>query len=70
MLADKVERAPRDLTHVGLDEEWEVTFWCAKLSVTPAELRACVLEVGPSAADVEERLRKAGRVAFRMGGED
>ena len=70
MLADKVERVPDDPDRVGLNEEWEVSFWCARFSVTPDELRGCVLEVGPCTADVEKRLREAGRAAFRMGGED
>ena len=70
MLANKVERAPTDLNRVGLDEEWELSFWCARFSVTPNELRACVLEAGPRTADVEKRLREAGHTAFRMGGED
>ena len=70
MLADKAERAPDDLTRVGFDDEWEVRFWCVKFSVTPEELRACVLEVGSRAEDVEKQLRKAGRKSFSMGGED
>ena len=70
MLANKVERAPQDLTRVGLDSEGEVRFWCARFAVTPDELRACVLEVGPRTADIETRLRQAGCESFSMGGED
>ena len=70
MLASKAERVPDDLTRVGLDEEWEVRFWCARFTVTPDELRACVLEVGPRTQDIEEQLRKARRESFSKGGED
>ena len=70
MLATKAERAPDDQTRVGLDEAWEVRFWCAKFNVTPRELRACVLEVGPRTQDIEARLRKARRESFSKGGED
>ncbi len=70
MLADKAERAPNNLTWIRLDDESEVRFWCVNFSVTPDELRACVLEVGPRAEDVEKQLRKAGRKSFSMGGED
>ena len=70
MLVNKVERIPEDLSRIGLDDEWEVHFWCARFSVTPDELRACVLEVGPRTQDVEARLRQAARESFAMGGED
>ena len=70
MLVNKVEARPADLARVGLDEEWEVRFWCARFGVAPDELRACVLEVGPRTEDVESQLRKAHRAVFSMGGED
>ena len=70
MLANKTMRTPVDLTRVGVDEEWQVRFWCARFSVTPDELRACVLEVGQRTEDVEKRLRHAARESFKMGGED
>jgi hypothetical protein len=61
---------PEDATRIGLDTEWEVSFWCAHFSVTPVELRMCVEQVGPRTEDVEARLRDAARQSFRMGGED
>ena len=70
MLANKVERVPDDLIHVRLDDEFEVRYWCAKFSVTPEELRACVFQIGTKAEDVKKQLRNAGREAFKMGGED
>jgi hypothetical protein len=70
MLVDKNDRAPRDLTRVGVEEDWEVRYWCARFSVSAEELRACVLEVGPRTEDVERRLKEAGRKAFSNTGED
>lgn len=70
MLADKTERTPDDLTRVNLSQEWEVRYWCARLSVSAEELRACIMVVGPLVNDVEKRLKEAGRVSFKLGGED
>ena len=70
MATTRIERTPDDVDRVGLDEDWEVSFWSARFSVTPDELRACVAKVGPRTEDVEARLRDAARQSFRMGGED
>ena len=70
MLVDKDDRHPHDLSRVGLDEAWEVRYWCARFSVDEEQLRACVLEVGPDVDDVEARLKEAGRAAFQKMGED
>jgi hypothetical protein len=70
VLVDKEERAPQDLTRVGLDEEWEVRYWCAHFDSTEEELRACVLEVGPRVPDIEQRLRGLAKKVFKNTGED
>ena len=70
MLAANTERTPDDPTKVNLNQEWEVRHWCARLSVNVEELRACVTAVGPLVNDVERRLKEAGRVSFKHGGED
>ena len=70
MLVDKKERAPADTSLVNLGEEWEVHYWCERFSVGEDDLRACVMEVGPRAADVESRLRVAARKSFWNDGED
>jgi hypothetical protein len=70
VLVDKDQRTPQDLTTVGLEEEWELRYWCSRYGVTDAELRACVMEVGPRTADVEERLRGQGKKIFSNTGED
>lgn len=69
MLVDK-ERTPSDLTRVGLAEEWEIRYWCARFNVGVDELRVCVMEVGPRVEDVERRLKEAARKAFDKTGED
>jgi hypothetical protein len=69
MMADK-GRIPSDLTRVGLNEEWEVRYWCARFGVGVDELRVCVTEVGPHVDDVERRLKEAARKAFEKMGED
>ena len=70
VLADKADRVPQDLTRIGLEEEWEVRYWCERFSVGEDDHRACVMEVGPRAADVESRLRVAARKSFWNDGED
>ena len=70
MLMNKVDRTPENTARIGLDQEWEVGFWCARFSVTPETLRAAVAEVGPSTSEVERHLREAARKSFGMGGED
>jgi hypothetical protein len=70
MLVDKTLRAPEDLTRVGLENDWEIQYWCARFDIGAEQLRACVAEVGPRVEDVESRLRQAGRAAFKNTGED
>jgi hypothetical protein len=70
MLVDKNQRSPQDLSNVGLDEEWEISYWCNRYGVTEAELRACVMQVGPRTPDVETRLRQMGKEIFKNTGED
>jgi hypothetical protein len=70
MLLDSDMRIPEDTTEVGLDEHWEVRYWCGRYSVTEQELRACVLEVGPRSEDVERKLQRAKKVVLKNTGED
>ena len=70
MLVDKDQRQPEDLSRIGLEEEWEVRYWCSRYSVTDEELRACVVEVGPRSVDVEAKLRAMGKKIFSKMGED
>jgi hypothetical protein len=70
MLLDSDMRIPDDTTRVGLEHDWEVRYWCARYSVTEQELRACVMEVGPRAEDVELKLKRAKPIVFKNMGED
>jgi len=71
MLVDKSDRKPHDLTRVGLDEQWEVEYWCSRFSVGEDELRACVLKVGPDVEQVTQHLtREDTKQIFRNTGED
>ena len=69
MLVDK-DRSPADLTRINLAEEWEIQWWCTKYGCTEVGLRRAVDEVGPSAVDVERKLKEAGRAALKNTGED
>lgn len=70
MLVQPSGRAPQDLTRVGLNEEWEVEYWCTRFQTTGDELRACVARVGPSVQDIERDLKRAAKAAFTNTGED
>jgi hypothetical protein len=47
----------QDRTRISLSEDYEVRYWCEKLSVTADELRAAVKRVGNSAKAVENEIR-------------
>jgi len=70
MLVDKNDRAPHDLTQVGLNEDWEVRYWCQRFDASEQELRACVIKAGPRLEDVERALGRAAKKAFKNTGED
>ena len=58
MLVDKEDRKPHDMTRVGLDEQWEVDYWCNRFNVGEDELRTCVLQVGPDVDRVTQHLTR------------
>ena len=70
MLVQPTGRAPNDLTRVGLNEEWEVQYWCTSFETKADELRACVARVGPRVQDIERDLGRAAKAAFKNTGED
>ena len=70
MVITRDETTLRNPDHVDVETSVEVDFWCSRFEVTPDALRACVAEVGPSAEEVEARLKQAGRESFHLGGED
>ena len=72
VLVDHTGRVPHDLSTVGLNEDWEVQYWCSHYGVGDDVLRSCVAEVGPRTVDIERRLREtgAGKAIFGNMGED
>jgi hypothetical protein len=72
MLTHTTGLVPPDATRVGLEEEWEVSYWCTRYGLSDQELRSCVAEVGPRTEDVEAYLRRTGRgkQIFSNTGED
>ena len=72
VLVDHNARTPQDPNRIGLEEEWEVTYWCSRYGVSGEELRACVAKVGPRTTDVEQYLRQSGggKAIFSNTGED
>ena len=69
MLVDK-NRTPSDTSRVNLREEWEVQWWCSRLSCTEVALRTTVDKVGPSAESVERELKEAAKLAYKNTGEE
>jgi len=55
---DPVKRSPVDETRIGLQEAWEITYWCVKFGCTETQLRDAVGAVGVSATRVEEYLKR------------
>lgn len=56
---DKLKkRASQDRLRINVNESWEVDYWCKRLGVTPARLRALVKKVGVMAKDVRRELGK------------
>ena len=55
---DRRKRGPQDRMRVNVNEPWEVDYWCERLAVTPARLRAAVKAAGPMARDVRRQLGK------------
>ena len=67
---DLTNRGPTDRDRINMNEDWEVRYWCSRYGATHEELVACVAEVGPRTADVEQRLRAMGKKIFSNTGED
>ena len=49
---------PGDRSRINLRDEFEVAYWCRKLSCTRAELFAATREVGSIAGDVRRKLTR------------
>jgi hypothetical protein len=50
------KRQPEDSKRINLTEAWELNYWCEKLNVTQAQLKAAVKATGPSVSAVRKHL--------------
>jgi hypothetical protein len=55
---EPTKRVPEDEYRISLHEDWEATYWCAKLGCTEEKLLEAISYVGLSAARVEEYLKR------------
>jgi hypothetical protein len=47
------ERSVRELSRVGIKQDWELRNWSREFGVTPQELKAAIAVVGVRVADVQ-----------------
>jgi hypothetical protein len=57
MADSKSKRGKADRARIALNQPHEVRYWCQKLKVTPAKLKAAVKAVGNSSAKVESYIK-------------
>jgi hypothetical protein len=55
-MTDPHKHAPADLTHIDIDHDDAVRYWCREFRVTPDALRSAVDKVGPMTDDVRAEL--------------
>jgi hypothetical protein len=54
---DKSKRGGQDRTRINVREDYELSYWSEKLSVTQDELKAAVEAVGDRVDSVEQHLK-------------
>lgn len=59
-----------DRSRINIDHSYELQWWSAELSVSPAMLCELVAERGPNPAEIRKHLADAARISFKGGGED
>jgi Protein of unknown function (DUF3606) len=47
-----------DDSRINIEQDYEVSYWCEKLDVSPDQLRSAVAKVGPLVKDVREQLKR------------
>lgn len=56
-MADDAKRPGRlDDSRINIEQEYEVRYWCEKLSTSPDQLKSAVAKVGPIVKHVREHL--------------
>lgn len=59
-MADNLkDRGPPDRSRINVHEDWDLVYWTKEFGVSPAQLKAAVDKVGPSAQRVAEHFAKA-----------
>jgi hypothetical protein len=58
MADDRTKRGPADRQRISLSEDYEVTYWTQKWSVSREQLAEAVRRVGPMSAAVAKELKK------------
>ena len=61
MAEDLKTRGPTDLTRVDTTETQDVAYWCEEWGCTEDELKAAIVAVGDTAADVMAHLTAQGQ---------
>jgi len=57
MSDDKTKVGGQDRTRINVNEDYEVTHWSKRFSVSKEELKRAVAKVGDRAEDVEKELK-------------
>jgi hypothetical protein len=53
MADDKGEKSGLDRSHIDVNDEYEVRYWCEMFGVAPDDLRRAVGQVGSSVVEVK-----------------
>ena len=56
MAHDSKRTGRLDDSRINIEQEYEVRYWCEKLSTSPEQLRGAVAKVGPVVKHVREHL--------------
>jgi hypothetical protein len=59
MADDRNERGPRDRQRINMSEDYEVSYWSKKWSISREQLAEAVRKVGPMSAAVGRLLGKS-----------
>jgi hypothetical protein len=59
MADDRNERGPRDRQRINMSEDYEVSYWSKKWSISREQLSEAVRKVGPMSAAVGRLLGKS-----------
>ena len=70
MLMQTTNRTVPNLTDFNVENICTIQWWRERLDTTADALLAAVLEAGPSAEQVGQRLKQAAAQSFKHGGED